>query len=386
MSANNMNDNDDDNDCFDGSTSGLIGGADTNDTVWVYQPIQYGNKVPSNYHNDLTCTYIGGKRSILSTAITTTPSCSICSDLLYPLIQYYNSQQQYTIQVYACNRPSCISSLFPASYNSTGNSQLAEHHHNYSGSLHYGGNGVVVGRRILPSIHHPTTTTTTTMLTADVVTDLVESMDWGQDNDDIDNDTNLEFDELESQLAAIESGEVTIPTKKAKPKAHIYAKEHNHISTTENEKLYVDGFPCYLLHGLREPPDTMKAKYNANTLQQDDNDDELDDVGLGGNYNTTAKNNHNHSGTGNNDEKIQRMLQQYMNEIEDDEDLLNILHQQQGTPTTSTNNKSKSSTIMTEKDERLSIMDRTLFTYTDRLKRIPRQVLRHGGCTPLWSM
>ena len=42
---------------------------------------------------------------------------------------------------------------------------------------------------------------------------------------------------------------------------------------------------------------------------------------------------------------------------------------------------------MMERDERLSIMDRALFTYTDRLKRMPRQVLRHGcGTIPLWSM
>jgi hypothetical protein len=347
----------------------------SHDTVWVYQPIhsQYGHKLPPNYINDLTSSFIGGKRSIANT-----PVCPLCSDILYPLVQFYNSVQQYSIRVYACNRPPCVRSLFHSPYN--------QQHWN---GLHYGGNGVVVGHRhvvndeskkatVTAAICSSTDedwTTTTKCRTADV--EVEESMDWKDDNY---SNTNLELDELESQLAAIETGDVSIPKKKTKS----IKRTSNHIlSTDTSNQNYIDGFLCYLLHGLREPLLLVTTNQSSRAAI---NDDDLDDVGLsGGSCGGSSSNN-------NNDQKIQQMLRQYMNEIEDDEELLNILRQQHvsesssSTCKTSAGNNGGSSMVITEMDERLSIMDRTLFTYTDRLKRIPRQVLRHGGTVPLWSM
>ena len=194
----------------------------------------------------------------------------------------------------------------------------------------------------------------------------------------------MDFDELESQLAAIEargiasSNTTTTTTKSSSIKKSTPKSKHNHHTSTTTAQTQNDGFPCYLLHGLQEPP---MIPISANQIH------DMDDVGLSGN--TTSKNDQN---------KIQQMLQQYMEQMEDDVDILNLLQQQQQSSVSHGNNGNINRTTsnhhhhhhhqsIMERDERLSIMDRALFTYTDRLKRIPRQVLRHGvGTIPIWSM
>jgi hypothetical protein len=199
-------------------------------------------------------------------------------------------------------------------------------------------------------------------------------------NENKDHDDHLDhmddFDALESQLAAIEARSSTTPSSSATTSV----KKKNTINKTKSTGTGntttspIDGFPCYMLYGLQEPPAIQL--YNKVSIQ------DKDDVGLSGS--TTSKNDQ---------RKIQQMLQQYMEEMEDDVDMLHLLQQQQqqqpSSSLSSSSNKynGKSSKNPMERDERLSVMDRALFTYMDRLKRIPRQVLRHGiGTLPLWSM
>jgi pre-rRNA-processing protein TSR4 len=107
-----------------------------------------------------------------------------------------------------------------------------------------------------------------------------------------------------------------------------------------------NAFPCYILKAQDEPlpPRPML---------------EEDDVGLA-----------------ESDEKIRNMLARYMAE-EDDEDILAALR---GSDIGGGSGKAA------EEDERLSEEDRILRGFQDRLRRLPRQVIRYArGGAPLWS-
>jgi len=73
------------------------------------------------------------------------------------------------------------------------------------------------------------------------------------------------------------------------------------------------------------------------------------------------------------DAKIQAMLARYMAE-EDDEEILSSIRGSVGGGGT-------------EKDEKMPEDDRAMLTFTDRVKRVPRQVLRCAkDGTPIWSV
>jgi hypothetical protein len=388
MDTYNDENNDYDDDGFDTSDGIVHGSTGMSHSGWntshppavvrVYQPMQYGPfpKKPTltNSNVNLTSTFIGGSRTSYSTDV----KCAICQDELYPLVNYYNSIQGYTIQVFTCNRPSCYRTLFPF---------VSDDHQTSSATdaptrngLHYGGSGVVVARRIIVSNQNTTSaasdaapfveplddveTSRNEWTSTDMVNDDIESSNNNKGDDTDDNADNMDFDELESQLAAIEARGSTAPSSLVSS-VKKYIKKNKNSSAPQ-----IDGFPCYMLHGLQEPP---AVQHNDDAIH------DKDDVGLSGN--STSKNDQ---------QKIQQMLQQYMEEMEDDVDILNLLQQQQQTSSKSYTGKvSKQDNMKSqmERDERLSVMDRALFTYTDRLKRIPRQVLRHGcGTVPLWSM
>jgi hypothetical protein len=419
INDNNADDEEDDGfDRFDRNIQNAVA------SVRVYQPIPYGpSKAPSHHSMGLQTTFIGGARSMnisknscgksasssaSACSVVPTKTCAICQDELYPLVHYYNSIQEYTIQVLACNRLSCYQTLFPIvpedqpssgrSSETTSALGISDNSITSRNGLHYGGNGVVDARRI--PIHHPhhdisttNTNTTNTSATNNIPTtttslaaattslsgmgtsasnewtnaneDTVNTHNTGDDDVSVNNDdVDMDFDELESQLAAIEARGVIKTKTTSSIKISNPKSKQNHCSTTTQ----LDGFPCYLLHGLQEPP--MIQKF-SNQIH------DMDDVGLSGN--SASKNDQN---------KIQQMLQQYMEEMEDDVDILNLLQQQSPSHGSGPNRTISSNHYHAmERDERLSVMDRAFFTYTDRLKRVPRQVLRHGvGTKPLWSM
>ena len=110
------------------------------------------------------------------------------------------------------------------------------------------------------------------------------------------------------------------------------------------------GFSCYEIAAQREPS-VVKIK-----------DEDDDDVGISG---------------GASDAKIRTMLARYMEE-EDDQEILMAL---------GGGNASGGGGSGREKDERLSAENRALLTFTDRIKRAPRQVVRYAkGGEPLWSV
>jgi pre-rRNA-processing protein TSR4 len=162
--------------------------------------------------------------------------------------------------------------------------------------------------------------------------------DWTTTTDDGDNSV----EDLEAKLAAMEasmSNKATTTAKSDKP------RERPKSSTSTHQ------FPSFPLSSLLEPP--------CDRLHGPTDDD---DVGISS------------SGT---DDKIQAMLAKYMAE-EEDEGILSAL---KGAGVDGGSGGGK------ERDERLSAAERALLSYSDRLKRSPRQVVRHAyGGVPMWSM
>jgi hypothetical protein len=159
--------------------------------------------------------------------------------------------------------------------------------------------------------------------------DVPDSNDWTVESVDEEG----EMQSLEAKLAAME----TMPTKS---KPVVEKKGHKPVESS-------NAFPCFLIHSQQEPPATRPVE-------------DEDDVGMTGS-----------------DDKIQKMLERYMMEEEDEE----ILTALRGSVESSSGGRGG------EKDERLSAADRALLTFSDRLKRWPRQVLRYAyNGVPLWSM
>lgn len=152
------------------------------------------------------------------------------------------------------------------------------------------------------------------------------------------------MDALEAKLAAMETA--------SKPPVNQPKRQPSSAKSDSGRKGQSrNSFPCYLL----------AAQQETAAIRPTGTDE--DDVGI--------------SGT---DDKIQKMLARYMAE-EDDEDILAALQNSQS------GGASGFGGGRGEKDERLSAADRALLTFTDRLKRSPRQVIRCArGGEPMWSM
>jgi pre-rRNA-processing protein TSR4 len=253
--------------------------------------------------------------------------CRSCGDELYPLMQLYSSQLNRTLQVWACNRLACFRSLFDE--NGSGGRNVL---------CYGGGSGVVVCRRLPAKESHnaPLPVVAPPQSPATIVNE------WTMDHDQ-------EMDELESKLAAME-------TKKGDGAAKPLKESSAYEAVAAPKPSLPRGFPMFELHSLPEPLAPRTAL-----------DD--DDVGMAS------------AGRGADDRKIQQMLAQYM-AMEDDEEILAALR---GTATGA--HVASRSSVGGERDERLSASDRALWTFTDRIKRAPRQVVRYArGGVPLWSV
>jgi hypothetical protein len=404
--------------------------------IRVYQPILYGH---APRVNDLTCTYIGGpprrpppppNSHSHSTCNRYDSTCSVCQDVLYPLLQYHNSQYQYTLRVLGCNRNACIRTLFSKTTPLLPNEEEIDVSTttttmrilNRRNGLNYGGGpGVITCQKIYTKTTKKTPTTT--------ITDVPHPQQPQPQQEEETNEwqmlllpppptavhPNTEMDDdLEDQLAALMTSRrdrrravttTTTTTTSGPSDDHLHSSDKtNQMTADPQQQQQPEGFPCYELHSIQEPPvATATAKTSttrglAHRLRYYDDDDDDDDDAIATSSRSNAANDKRGGGVSNHDDdKIQQMLQQYMNEVEDDVELLQVLRQATTTTevdpiithttTTTTTNHERMMMLFLEPDERLSTSDRMLYTYLDRIQRVPRQVVRTGGgTTPLWSL
>lgn len=313
------------------------GGDDLNENgerVRLYQPILYGRKP---VQEDPTASYIGGDDDNQFPLDGTTATCSSCQNSLQLLAQLYVPQYRTahgstpvakTLQISACRRASCWNQLFTEGKISDGQ-------------------GVVRCRRLcrdrldycrekFQASRQQETTLPSRTDSPSPHTNTIAADDWAVPAD-VTEDNSL--GDLEVQLAALEAAEGS-SRKPAKP-----------WKRTRPQQCAFSKFSCFELSHVQEPGAIAPL-------------DDEDDVGL--------------SKTDDN-AKIQAMLARYLAE-EDDTDIINALRP-------SMNTGGGSTWTATEPDERLSVEDRALWTFTDRLQRSPRQVLRYAlGGVPLWSI
>jgi hypothetical protein len=164
--------------------------------------------------------------------------------------------------------------------------------------------------------------------------DVAEENDWG-----VDEDSDDKVD-MESMLKDLEvSGAKTVGER----------TKRTSVKSTASIDPDTPCFTCYEIRAQQEP-----AGHRATGKNEDDDDI----VGMA-------------SGS---DKHIQEMLARYMAE-EDDEEILSALR------------GAGVGGGIAEEDERLSDEDRAMLFFTDRVKRLPRHVLRYArDGSPLWSV
>jgi pre-rRNA-processing protein TSR4 len=294
------------------------------EAVRLYRPIIYGKRPPTD---DLTCSFIGGE-----TTVDEPPTCSSCQESLPLMLQLFvpkfpatnQDPTDRTLQIFACNRAACVNAL------TTNDSKFS-----------YGGAGVVVCRRLTIA---PTVPKDDAIMSkpspAEAQDSWVDGQGAGDDNDwAMDGAVDSDMQDLESKLAIMET--MKVQPKKAKTPA----------PPKKSSKSKEGSFPCYELSALQEPRSVRKEGLDE------------DDVGFSGS-----------------DAKIKAMLARYMAEEDDDFILAALKGSASGGEGGGGDGRG-------ERDERLSPADRALLTYSDRLKRSPRQVARYAlGGIPMWSM
>jgi pre-rRNA-processing protein TSR4 len=274
--------------------------------------------------DDLACSFIGGE-----TTVDEPPTCASCQESLRLMVQLYVPKFPATNQEPTDRTIQIFGCNRAACVNAlTSDSKFS-----------YGGGGVVVCRRLTMA---PTVPTDDAIMmskppAAEAQDSWVDGQKAGDDNDwAMDGAADSDMQDLESKLASMEA--MKVEPKKVKAPA-----------PPKKSKGKSDSFPCYELSALQEPRSVRKEGLDE------------DDVGFSGS-----------------DAKIKAMLARYMAEEED----VNILAALQGSASGGGGGDGGG-----ERDERLSPEDRALLTYSDRMKRSPRQVARYAlGGTPLWSM
>ena len=314
-------------------------GSDVNDfgePVRLYLPIAY----KFNGTIQANTSVIGGTPSYFDNDQHVTrdqASCRICGDAMHLLVQLHvpstqDGIHQFSVRrslyLFGCNRASC------------GRRALEQD----GGDFSFGGGGTMVCRRSQDSYRE-----SEVAVIAKETPEPAKST-WADDTvaatDDDDNDWSGVGDEdvgtMEAMLNNMEiSGPKGIGAKKKSVKKHT-------VSNGGTVDASIPRFTCYEVRAQQEP--TGKRGAEADNTEDDN-------IGI----------------SSSSDEKIQAMLARYMAE-EDDEEILSAIRGSVGW-------------AATEKDEQLSEGDRAMLTFTDRVKRAPRQVLRYAkNGEPIWSL
>lgn len=304
--------------------------------VRLYQPIQYAGRVSQG---NARVSFIGGVPSYFESDDQVPrehPKCGFCQDPMYLLVQLHVPHVPYapnpyrmerSVYVFACNKADCWARFFKESPD----------------QLRIGGDVITCVRSQPapePQNHLDKAQSDEPMAVSSWGADDeqkvdVEENDW--DVEDLDPDVDAQ---MESMLEAMEvSGAKGIGKKEKKTNVKKPAKVYDSSAPQ---------FKCFEIHQQQEPA----AKHVSEAMDDDD-------VGL----------------SSGNDDKIQKMLEKYMAE-EEDEEIISALK----------GSSKDGGQSRAESDERLPAEDRAMLAFTDRIKRAPRQVLRCAkGGEPLVS-
>ena len=332
---------------------------ETGEPVKLYQPAQ-GPPRRANHHNNTSSSshdsHIGGTASVN----VPIPSCDSCQDPMFLLVQLHHvnlkssgsdgadadadkKKVDRTLCVYGCPRAKCSSSIsFSKGFTTSALTKNMRCHRIQTESS-----------SSQPAPVAPVATTKAAWYNDDNDKTGDAAMNSNNDNDnEDDNDWDMDDEEdkagaasledLENAVSAMEVKEATGAVKQAKK--NVVTSNDKTDDTFDSSSM----FKCYTLMESREP------------LAQRTQIEE-DDVGL--------------SYT---DDKVRNMLARYMEEEEDTE----VLNALKGVGGSSSGGKGGG-----EEDERLTDQDRIFFSFQDRLKRLPRQVVRRAPQgIPIWSI
>jgi hypothetical protein len=303
------------------------------DPVKLYVPVQAPprkiNTAPKDSHIGGHCFLEGG-----------TPSCGFCNSSMYLLVQlrlqsdqHQHQQQQQQQQKQTTSPVDRYLSLFACPRENCFEQLKFEKGFSSGGQGLFLGMGRNVSSEAKASSSVPAAEAPTKSSWYDDGDD--DSNEWGVDGEDKDEKS------LEKAVAAMEINLDQDGTLKASTKSSPVNQKQ--MSKSDKD---TGSFSCYMLKVENEP-------FNTRTALDED------DVGLS-----------------ESDEKIRNMLARYMAEEEDEEILAAI----RGTDMSGGGKGG-------EEDERLSEEDRILRGFQDRLRRVPRQVVRYApGGKPLWSV
>jgi len=368
------------------------------DRIRLYQPIAYSSGRTLNVNNP-TSSFLGGGGGNGSAAVPPT-FCGQCGSVMQQLVQLHVPKTNVTYQIRGCNRAVCVNTIFNnSSSNSSQHEDDKEQKYGSSSLFNVGGGGVFqcwkmdTNMIMSKSSTKPNEQDSNGALPASKVTDQGDNQqidnnddnDWAVDSDDGNNKDDDDDDDdneyLEQQIAALELRAKLKQPEEGDSRDFVSksAKQNSKkISNNNNKSNQLDnGFPVFEIHSLLEPPGKKHQNDNKEDYDDEEDYDEEDMIG------STVTG-------GSSDAKIQQMLAKYMAE-EEDEDILRALRGSSGnggcTVAAAGGGGGGNTKIRGEKDERLKPSDRALLTFTDRIKRSPRQVLRYApGGVPLWSL
>lgn len=316
-------------------------GSDVNDfgePVRLYLPIAY--KFNGTIQPNISV--IGGTPSYFENDQHVTrdhASCGICGDAMHLLVQLHVPRtpegiHQYAVRrsvyLFGCNRASC------------GRRALEQGGGNFS----FGGGGTIACRRSQDPDQE------SEVAVAEKEAPEPAKSTWGDDTDAADDDSddndwsNVGGEDVGDMEAMLNNMEISGPKgigAKKKP-----GKKQAANANSSNVDPSIPRFTCFEIRAQQEP--AGKKGFDADIVEEDN-------IGI----------------SSSSDEKIQAMLARYMAE-EEDEEILSAIRGSVGG-------------AATEKDEQLSEGDRAMLTFTDRVKRAPRQVLRYAkNGEPIWSL
>ncbi len=330
------------------------------------------------------------------------PVCDICKRGMHLLIQIYAPVDGWdrTMMVFGCNSNSCVQKAM--AHNNDASSGKDDDSNNFF-RFSVGGMGVIrcirSQKRQQPqeeekllqqkeaAIHESKQNVQASTWDDDGGWGDPDTGGWGDDNDvndewgdmvtdnhPVDGDEggtkDASMDDLEAMLAAMESGSNGNSNSSNKKKSKSASKS-NPITRPNMAKGHCDrdgrhliqSFPKYDLEVYDEPIVSKRSNTNE---QDSDSDDDDDDQG--------------------NTKEIESLLSKYLKE-EDDTEILSAIQGSKLKHGTGEGGKAGSGSSSGEKYEKAPPEERAFLTFTNRVKRAPKQSARYAyGGFPLWSM